>query len=269
MHYYKATIQYDGTGYSGFQWQKDCQTIQNDINQAVTQAVEGQISTTAASRTDSGVHARMQLVRITSEAPIDCISLLESFKKTLPSQIRCLALEECPREFHPIRLTQSKEYRYLFTNKRNVSEKDSRFVANIFNPLDINLMKSCAQKLQGRHDFCNFYSLGSNVKTTIREVTLCELTEINPHTLFNEDEIFKFPQDLEACFQFKIEADGFLKQMIRHIVRGLWMVGSGRMTQEDFLHLLEIPKVEKQLWRVAPSNGLFLYQINYSQSIGA
>ena len=62
----------------------------------------------------------------------------------------------------------------------------------------------------------------------------------------------------------QIQANGFLKQMIRHIVSALWMVGTGKLSGDDFLALLNGPKIDKQLWKVASPNGLFLYQIFYS-----
>ena len=124
-------------------------------------------------------------------------------------------------------------------------------------------MNICIRALKGKHDFSNFYSSGSNVKSTVREISFCELCEINPHEIFAGSELFKLPVELRSCYQLRIEANGFLKQMIRHIVSALWMVGSGKITAEEFLSFLEGPKSEKQLWKVAPPNGLYLYRINY------
>ena len=78
MNYYQAVIQYDGTNYFGFQWQKDIPTIQNDFNQSLHQIINGKITTVAASRTDTGVHAIEQIVKITSEDKIECDSFLVS-----------------------------------------------------------------------------------------------------------------------------------------------------------------------------------------------
>jgi tRNA pseudouridine38-40 synthase len=179
------------------------------------------------------------------------------------SDIRCISIEPCDGLFRPAASAISKEYRYFFTNKTQVDKKQQRFIANISNVLDLGLMLDCAQLLVGMHDFCNFYSSGSNVKSTIRKISICELTEINPNDILLDSALFPIDKDLNKCFELRIEANGFLKQMIRHLVSALWMVGSGKLSSAEFMTLLNGPKILKQRWKVAPPNGLFLYQINY------
>jgi tRNA pseudouridine38-40 synthase len=263
MHYYKTTIQYEGTNYAGFQWQNGIQTVQSEFNHALSKILDGKFSTTAASRTDTGVHAINQIVKITSSNSLDCSSFIEAFNRALPAQIKCLNIEPCEGLFRPSATAHSKEYRYFFTNKTKVSKDDGQFIANISNPLDIEAMRICLRALVGKHDFCNFYSSGSNVKSTVRNIFSCELTTINPKDIVSRFELFKMSAELNNCYEFRIIASGFLKQMIRHIVSALWMVGSGKLSTEDFMVLLDSPKSKKQLWKVAPPNGLFLYKINY------
>lgn len=263
MYYYKATLQYDGTNFAGFQWQKDAPTVQNILNISLKKLLTGKVTTMGASRTDSGVHAFEQVVKITTEKSLHFENILSLLNRELPTSIRCLAINSAASDFKPASDTTSKEYRYLFTNKAEFSSLERKYIANIANPLNLAAMMKCAQAINGTHDFCNFVSTGSNVKTTVRSVSSCDLSEINPHHLLGHTELFQIPQELKSCYQFKIEANGFLKQMIRHLIRGLWMVGSGKITTEEFLTLLDGPKVNKQLWRVAPANGLYLYRINY------
>ena len=260
-YYYKAVIQYDGTDYCGFQWQKDIPTIQNDLNLAIQKIVPGKITTMGASRTDTGVHAMDQVVKFTSENAINIDS--NYFNQHLPSQIRCLSFEPCSGEFKPANDPISKEYRYFFSNKKNTEIKDQKFIAN--NPFELNIdsMKACLKLIPGTHNFQNFCSTGSNVKSTEREIILCELEEVNPNEIFGTSALFKVPSDLETCYQLRIVGNGFLKQMVRHIVSGLWMVGNHRITVEDFGKILNGPKKKQRLWKVAPAQGLFLYKINY------
>jgi tRNA pseudouridine38-40 synthase len=265
MHYYKTTIQYDGSNYAGFQWQKGIQTVQSEFNRALSEIAPEKFTTMAASRTDTGVHALEQIVKISSDTPIDLSSFLEAFNKVLPQDIRCIVIHPCAGFFRPAIEAESKEYRYFFTNKTQVSKEQSQFIANISNILDIDTMMICAHALIGTHDFCNFYSSGSNVKTTTRNISVCELSVINPHEIFSGLKLFQIPKDLGSCYQLRIEANGFLKQMIRHIVGALWRVASGKLSKDDFMALLDTPPKEKQLWKVAPPNGLFLYRINYPQ----
>lgn len=267
MHYYKTTIKYEGTNYAGFQWQNGIQTVQSEFNEAISKILDGKFTTMAASRTDTGVHAMEQVVKISSSNPINLSSFLESFNKVLPPQIKSTNIEACDGLFRPSVASTSKEYRYFFTNKTQISKEETQFIANISNKLDLNAMMVCIRALVGEHDFCNFYSSGSNVKSTVRNISVCELSEINPQEIFTEFDIFQIPKDLHNCYQLKIEANGFLKQMIRHIVSALWMVGSGKLATDDFMILLNGPKSEKQLWKVAVPNGLFLYRINYSPDL--
>ena len=263
MYYYKIKIQYEGTNYAGFQWQNGIQTIQSEVNSAISKLIDGKFSTTAASRTDTGVHAIEQFVKITSSNPIDFSSFLEAFKKVLPREISCLGIEPCEGHFRPAIEAVSKEYRYFFTNKTQVSKIERQFIANISNNLDLAAMMICARALVGIHDFCNFYSRGSNVKSTVRNISYCELSIINPHEIFSGLELFQIPKNVSSCFQLRIESNGFLKQMIRHIMSALWMVGSGKLSTDDFFTILDGPKNERQIWKVASPNGLFLYRINY------
>ncbi len=265
MNYYRAKLQYDGTGYYGFQWQKDLPTVQDDFNQALGLVITGPFSTMGASRTDSGVHAFEQYLKITSENEIDPSSAISALNRNLPPQIRCLDLISSDKSFLPTKGSY-KEYRYFFTNSKGENSSERRFIAN--NPYDINFeaMNICVAAIVGKHDFHNFYSMGSNVTTTIREVTVCELTEINPQALFSSSEIFKIPADLTSCYQLRVGGNGFLKQMIRHLMTALWKVGNGRLTVDEFLLLLDGPKKTKPLWKVANPKGLFLYRIDYERA---
>lgn len=263
MNYYKASFQYDGTGYSGFQWQKDKPTIQSEINLSIQQIFKGKFSTVGTSRTDSGVHALDQIIRINCDSPLDLPVFFEQFKSLLPPQIRCLSIIACGKEFNPPFATYSKEYRYYFTNKTEYIPDERRYISNVANPLNFELMQNCVQSLVGFHDFCNFYSEGSNVRTTQREVFSCELSLVDPRLRFAHLDLFQIPQSLESCYELKIEARGFLKQMIRHLVSAIWMVGSEKISQLEFSELLNGPKKEKRIWKPAPARGLYLWKIRF------
>lgn len=259
-HYYKSIIQYDGTDYCGFQWQDGIPTVQDDFNKSLKKILSGKVTTMSASRTDTGVHALEQVVKITTEEEIECNSFLAKFNEALPKQIKCLSLAPCEGSFNPIGFSRSKEYRYLFTNHLNSSPIAQRFVANNPYKLDLDLMKKCAELIVGTHDFHNFCSAGSNVKTTIREVIACDISEVDPHQVLPQGDLFVLPEDLKSCYQLRIEGTGFLKQMVRHLMSATWLVGSGRMSLEEFKSLLNGPKKPNRLWKVASPRGLYLYK---------
>ena len=264
MNYYKAIIQYDGTSYFGFQWQKGIPTIQNDFNLSLNQILSGKITTMGSSRTDSGVHAIEQIVKITTEHEIDCESFVLKLNLALPKQIKCLHMLPCEGSFQPTTGSTSKEYRYLFTNTLQSSCDDQLFIANVPYALNLDLMKECAQKIVGRNDFRNFCSAGSNVKTTIREILSCEISEVDPHNVLPQSDLFLLPHDLRQCYQLRIVGTGFLKQMVRHLMSALWLVGKGKLTPDEFSSLLNGPLKTKRLWKVASPRGLYLYRFNHS-----
>ncbi len=262
MATYKATVQYDGTNYFGFQYQKDIPTIQNEINLSLSQLLSGKVTTMGASRTDTGVHAIEQIVKITTEHQIECDSFKTALNQVLPKEVRCLKIEPCEGSFNPITFSDSKEYRYLFANTVQSRGLESRFMANYPYELNIPLMHKCAGAIVGRHDFRNFCSAGSNVKTTIRTVLECELAEIDPHLVLSDSEVFSFSSEIKNCYQLRIVGKGFLKQMVRHLMSGLWLVGRGKISEDQFLELLGGQALEKPLWRVSTPRGLYLYRFN-------
>lgn len=262
-NYYKTIIQYDGTDYFGFQWQKDIPSVQNDFNLSLAKIISGKFTTMSASRTDTGVHALDQVVKITSEEQINLSTFVSELNQHLPSSIRVLKIEETDLAFRPNVSSKSKEYRYLFTNKLKMSPTEMRFVVNNPFKLNIPLMKECASLIIGKHDFINFCSAGSNVKTSVREIYSCELSEVNPHSVLNNPILFPLPQKLVSCYQLRIIGNGFLKQMVRHLMASLWLVGMGKLSKDEFLALLNGGPKPQRLWKVAGPRGLYLYRIEY------
>ncbi len=259
MKYYKTILQYIGTDRMGFQYQIGMPTIQGDLNLSLQSILNGKVTTRAASRTDKGVHAFAQVVKISAEDP----SSLDAHRlnTVLPSHIRCLDLSPCKGDFIPSVDQISKEYRYLFTNTSGVSGKDQRFIAQTPFNLNMDNIQICVGMLKGINDFKNFWSIGWLSNTTLREIYECELSMINPQELFRNT-LFS-ADELTSCWQFRIIGKGFLKHMVRHIVGALWMVGNGRLTVKDFSELLHGEQKEQRPWKKADPRGLYLMKVSY------
>lgn len=259
MQYYKAILQYDGTNRMGFQCQAGMLTIQSDLNHSLQKILKGEFTTRAASRTDKGVHAFAQVVKISAEdqLPLDVSRL----NLNLPSHIRCLDVSPCSRDFIPSMDQISKEYRYLFTNNPLVSGKDQRYIAEIPTPLNMDHIHACIEMLKGRNDFKNFWSIGGISNTTVREIYECDLTMIDPRLLF-KDTLFT-AGEVTSCWQFRIVGSGFLKHMVRHLVGALWLVGRGRLSVEDFSRLLHGEQKNARPWKKADPRGLYLLKVSY------
>lgn len=259
MNYYKAIIQYIGSDRIGFQFQEGMPTIQGDLNLSLQKILQGKVTTRAASRTDKGVHAFGQVVKISAEdpAPLDTARLNSS----LPSHIRCLAISPCAGDFIPSVDQLSKEYRYLFTNTPGISGQDQRYIAQTPFTLNFEHMQTCVAMLKGKNDFKNFWSIGGISNTTVREILETDLTMIDPRELFR-DSLFT-AGDVTSCWQFRIVGTGFLKHMVRHLVGALWMVGNGRLSVQDFEKLLHGELKEARPWKKADPRGLYLLKVSY------
>ena len=253
MNYYKAILHYDGTDRAGWQHQDGMLTIQGDLNLSLQKILKGAVSTRAASRTDKGVHAFAQVVKISAEdsSKLDA----ELLNSRLPLHISCLALTPCASEFIPSIDQLSKEYRYLFTHTPGV------YIAESPLPLNIEDMQTCVAMLKGRNDFKNFWSIGGLANTTLRDILDCDLTMIDPNALF-KDTLFT-AGEIPCCWQFRIVGSGFLKHMVRHLVGALWMVGSGKLSVEDFSHYLHGDQKKMRPWKKADPRGLYLLKVSY------
>lgn len=259
MNYYKAILQYDGTDRIGFQFQENMPTIQGDLNLALEKILTGKVTTRAASRTDKGVHAIGQVIKISAEDP--SLLTMERLNSSLPSHMRCLSLSPCAGDFIPSVDQQSKEYRYLFTNTPGASGQDQRFIAQTPYTLNFQDIEACVSMLKGKNDFKNFWSIGGLSNTTIREIHQCDLTLINPQEIF-QGTLFS-AGEITSCWQFRIVGKGFLKHMVRHLVGALWMVGNGRLTVKDFSDLLHGEQKHQRPWKKADPRGLYLMKVNY------
>ncbi len=237
----------------GWQWQEGKLTIQSDLDVALQKIIQGSFTTRAASRTDKGVHAIGQVVKISAEDPTTFDA--KQFNEALPSHIRCLDLTPCPKDFIPSIDQTSKEYRYLFTDTAEL------YIAQAPSPLNIDNMQVCVARLLGTNDFRNFWSIGGTSNTTIREILECDLTMINPQELFR-DTLFTV-RDVTSCWQLRIVGRGFLKHMVRHLVGALWMVGSGKISVDEFSEYLHGELRAQRPWKKADPRGLYLLKVSY------
>lgn len=263
MNYYKAILQYDGSDRMGFQCQVGVPTIQSDLNLSLQKILQGRVTTRSASRTDKGVHAFGQVVKISAEDPSPFDT--EKLNAVLPSHIRCLGISPCEQYFIPSIDQLSKEYRYLFTNIPGVFGQDHPYIAQTPFPLNIDNLQTCVAMLKGTKDFRNFWSIGGTANTTLRDIQSCDLTLVDPQELFR-DTLFSAGQ-VKCCWQFRIVGQGFLKHMVRHLVGALWLVGNGKLTVEEFSQLLHGELKSQRPWKKADPRGLYLLKVNYEPEL--
>lgn len=253
IHYYRLNLQYKGTRYSGWQIQPTELTVQGELNKALkTISKDADVKSLGSGRTDAGVHALGQVVKIGFSLDIPPSNLIKALNSNLPDDIRVTTAEFSDDAFMPTVDAKSKEYHYRFTSGKIVTAFQTDFIANQSHELDLQKIQVACKILIGQHDFINYFCEGTDVASTVREIYECEVLEI-------EQGAMGF---LPSHFMLRIVGNGFLKQMVRLIVGALWNVGRGKISIEEFEKSLKPPRRER-LGAVAPPEGLYLARVNY------
>ncbi len=253
--HYKLTLQYKGTTYSGWQVQlgTDEVTVQGELNRALSVISKSdEVKSMGAGRTDAGVHALGQVAKVTMPLSIPTENLVKAMNVNLPEDIRVIHAEISDEAFHPTIHAKSKEYHYRFTSQRMFTAFQNDLIANYPFDLDLGKMREACKILVGEHDFTNFYCEGTDVSSHVRTIFSCDIVEI-PQGEW---------QMLPSHFIFRINGNGFLKQMVRLLMGAIWNVGRGKISLEEFQSALGPTKVQR-LGPVAPPNGLYMVCVNY------
>ena len=260
MHHHRLVISYKGTRYFGWQDQgtnEPKRTVQASIHQILKKICKYQSCTiSAASRTDSGVHAQGQVVKITIGKAIESGKLLQGMNSLLPDDIRIKHCERCTAEFNPNKDSKSKEYHYYFCTDLIHNPVLNDFVAHISPKskasasLDIELMQRACKLFIGEHDFYSFARRDVNMKSTLRTVISCEILQAQPTTFGNK------------IYYLKIIGNGFLRHMIRYIAGALFALGRNQLSLSDISEAL-LNQREDKICSRAKSRGLHLIQISY------
>ncbi|UCG20502.1 MAG: tRNA pseudouridine(38-40) synthase TruA [Deltaproteobacteria bacterium] len=242
---YKVVLEYDGSNYHGWQRQKGLLTIQEVVETSLAIMTQRPVRLIGAGRTDAGVHARGQVANFLSETQIPPARLLRGLNSLLPEDIVALELILVPKDFHARFKAHSKVYQYRIHNGPIPPALGRQYSWHISRPLKWGAMAKCLKLLEGRHDFTSFQAAGSSVRSSERVVLATEITSVGEHTRL-----------------INIEANGFLRHMVRNITGTLVDVGSGRLTEEGFAAILAA-RDRQQAGMTAPARGLCLLEVRY------
>lgn len=243
MRYFRATVEYDGTNFFGFQVQKDRPTVQGALEEVLARLTGEKVRVLAAGRTDTGVHARGQVIAFRCGWRHEPSELQTAMNALLPESVAVWDLSEAPEGFHPRYSARSREYRYFVHNRPVRSPLRSRYSLHVAQPLDVDVMNRVAARIVGVHDFATFGD------PTVGEVTLREVF-CSRWERHGDDVVYV------------IEANAFLRRMVRTLVTGFLWVGQGRWREDDFLDALAAQDRAKSP-PPAPPNGLCLWRVVY------
>jgi len=243
-------VEYDGTNYNGSQLQVNQPTIQAELEKALKNLTGEKVRITAASRTDSGVHARAQVVSFRTTAKLPLEAFVHGLNHFLPDDIAVKSAYKTALTFNARRMAMSREYTYSILNCATRSPLTARYAHRIIGDFDIEAMNGAAQLLVGTHDFASFASeIGDETeKSTVRRVYRADVVK--------KDEMIIF----------RITANAFVRHQIRNTAGTLVQVGLGKMSITEFARLLKV-KQPGLAGPALPASGLCLEQVNYPCAI--
>lgn len=243
----RLTIEYDGTGYCGFQDQgrEDRPSIQATLEFAWEKLTGERLRVVGAGRTDAGVHALGQVVHLDSNTRIPVDRIPFALNTHLPRDIVVLRAEVVEPTFHARFSASSKVYRYLWFNRPIRSPLFEHRAQWVPEPLRIEAMQEAARLFIGTHDFAAFRSAKGSAKSSVRRILDASVTS-----------------DCQPIIQFTVEGDGFLYNMVRIMAGTLLEVGLGRTEPEDVARALQ-SGVREHAGPTAPPHGLYLVAVRY------
>ena len=244
MKRFMLTVAYDGTAYAGFQVQKNCPTIEGELNRALSGLLREDIRVIGASRTDAGVHALCNVAVFDSDTTIPAEKLAYALNARLPEDIRIQKSEEAAPDFHPRHCESRKTYEYRITRGEFPIPVKRLYSCFTYHTLNVDKMREAALYLIGEHDFKSFCAAAAVVESTVRTIYSVEIAEEG------------------ADVVIRICGNGFLYNMVRIIAGTLMEVGRGRWSPEAVKEALAACDRTKA-GPTAPACGLMLVKYEF------
>jgi tRNA pseudouridine38-40 synthase len=247
MRNFKITFEYDGSEFCGWQAQGQGErTVQGELEAVLSKIFKRTVKVIASGRTDSGVHARGQVISFKADTRMKPLEIQRALNSLLPSDIAVHEAKEVKSDFHAQYSVKQKTYRYTILNRkyRSVFLRDRVYYYPY--PLNISSMRKAAKYLIGRHDFRSFqaYDPLRAERQTVRTI---------------KKMVIKKEGDL-VCID--VTADGFLYKMVRNIVGTLLAVGAGQLPIGEMAKILKA-RDRQTAWDTAPAEGLCLMAVKY------
>ncbi|MDH5311394.1 MAG: tRNA pseudouridine(38-40) synthase TruA [Gammaproteobacteria bacterium] len=242
-------IEYDGTGYNGWQRQKSGTGVQEILEDALGRVADHPLEVVCAGRTDTGVHATGQVAHFDTTAERTTRSWLLGANSNLPDDVNLTWARPVPENFHARYSAVARTYRYLILNRLNRSSLYRRRAWWVHDHLDVARMQAAADLLLGERDFSAFRAAGCQARTATRELRRLDVRR-------NGD-----------WLALTVTANAFLQHMVRNLAGTLVAVGSGEREPDWARFVLE--SGDRTLAGVAaPAHGLTLVRVDYPGELG-
>lgn len=237
-------VEYDGSHYLGWQSQREGETVQQNVERAISQVANQPIKIFCAGRTDTGVHASEQVIHFETNAFRKPYSWIHGCNTNLNKSISILWATEVPETFHARFSAIKRSYRYTILNRDIRPAIKQNYVSFVHKHLDISRMQKAAEHLLGTHDFTSYRTVACQAKSPVRCLHKLKVTREGEYV------------------HLDLEADGFLHHMVRNIAGVLIKIGIGEADIDWSKQVLEYR--DRSLGGVtASAKGLYLTKISY------
>ncbi len=240
-------MEYDGTKYKGFQIQKGQPTVQGELEAGLARFTGRPVRIRGASRTDSGAHARGQMVDFTTTVHRKIESFPSGMNFFLPDDIRVQTAYRVVPEFHSRKSAVSRVYRYHISNRRWPSPVERHTKFWVRDTLDVDRMGRAAASLIGDRDFRTIVPDHPADRSAVRSVRRWDVWNDGCEVII------------------ECEANGFLKHMVRRTNAILIEVGKGKLETDVLGGLLDGEKDKRFPLPSVPASGLCLMKVNYPE----
>ncbi|MEY4654033.1 MAG: putative tRNA pseudouridine synthase [Pseudomonadota bacterium] len=220
LHRWALGISYNGQGYEGWQSQPSGRTLQDHLENALSQFAAQPVATVCAGRTDAGVHGLMQVVHFDTSLQRESFSWVRGTNTFLPADIAVQWAQPVPAEFHSRASATARRYAYVLLESAVRPSVDAGRVGWVFRPLQAQAMEAAAGALLGEHDFSSFRASGCQARSPVKTLRRLEISRRGPY------------------WRFEFEANAFLHHMIRNIMGCLVTVGQGLQRPEWMAEVL-------------------------------
>lgn len=244
---YFIILSYDGTNYHGWQIQPNGSSVQETLEQALTTLLREETSVVGAGRTDAGVHALKMIAHFDSEQQVNCLRLTDKLNRILPPDIAVQCVQSVCDDAHARFSATSRTYHYYVSTAKDPFSRHRAM--RLFHAPDFERMNEAACRLFGYADFTSFSKLHTDVATNN-----CRIMQA------------RWEQVGEYEWRFVIQADRFLRNMVRAVVGTLLEVGRGKMSVGEFCRVIE-KKDRCSAGTSVPGHALFLVDVTYPEGI--
>ena len=240
----KVVLEYDGSGFAGWQQQAKGRTVEAELKRALKSITGQAITVYGAGRTDAGAHAEGQVVNFRTDGRISPQRLMAALNARLPEDVAVLSAEAVPEDFHARYSARWRRYRYRFLDRPARPALERGRCWHVRNRLDVDAMSKAASALVGKHDWTSFCSASEPADSRVREMRSARVARQGDFV------------------EVELVAEGFLRGLVRSIAGALVEVGLGRRPP-DWVGKVLRARDRRQAPRTAPAGGLTLMEVVY------